>query len=181
MKGSLKSYFTSKSKCLAVIVPSFHCIEKIAFSLRWVKKNEKGFFPAISSNYYIGFTSYISSDFALFMWLSEKYLLYQIYLIHLGCLCHSLRCADRQLWIYQLGKWSCSHRISVTSHRPYASSCMLFPPFKSGMSSLLKELLSPPFLILEIQRVSKTFCLWYQPGIFFLSTDIQNSYLYVYW
>lgn len=110
------------------------------------------------------------------MWLSEKYLLYQIYLIHLGCLCHSLRCAGRQLWISQQGKWSCSHRISVTSHRSYASSCVLFPPFKSGMSSLLKELLSPPFLILEIQYVIH-FVFDISLEVFFLSTDIQNSYL----
>lgn len=110
------------------------------------------------------------------MWLSEKYLLYQIYLIHLGCLCHSLRCADRQLWISQQGKWSCSHRISVTSHRSYASSCVLFPPFKSWMSSLLKELLSPPFLILEIQYVIH-FVFDISLEVFFLSTDIQNSYL----
>lgn len=116
--------------------PSFYY--KICFFWDWGRKATRDFPPTVSSNYYIGFTSCFSSGFALFIWPSEKVMLCQIYLIHLGCLCHSSRCADGQLWIYWEGKWSCRHPISATSYSTYASRCMMLPPFKSELSSLLK-------------------------------------------
>lgn len=67
-----------------------------------------------------------------------KRLCFVIYLIPIGRLCHSSRCADGQLWIYWEGKWSCKNPVNATSYSTEASHCMMLPPFKSRLSSLLQ-------------------------------------------
>lgn len=175
MRQSMESSFTPKSKCLAVVALSFHYGEKLPFCSYW-RKMKRDICPLFLFITTIGFTLYFLRVFALLMWPSENYVLYQICPLHPWCLCRSSRYADGQLYLYWKGKWVCDHLISVTNDTGSLTLpvAWFFPHLNQGCLPSGNSVIST----ISDSRNSmwNTFCLWYQLGnFFFLFTAVFFS------